>query len=227
MRRPALRNDPESAPPHHAVDGEVTAVDREDPVEPLALGEPHEGGVGQVHRDVPVLRHELLHARHVPFVERQDGKGKISFGLSSYGYDMRVAEDDAVLGVFCRRWGVPLIDGGTVRLPRLIGMGHALDMILTGRPVGAAEALQMGLANRVVPDGTAREAAEALAAEIARHPQTCMRQDRLSSYEQWAMPMESALRNEFRRGHASLAAGDAHAGATRFSKGEGKHGTSV
>lgn len=141
--------------------------------------------------------------------------------------DLRVAEEDAILGVFCRRFGVPLVDGGTIRLPRLVGHSRALDMILTGRPVGAAEALQMGLANRVVPDGTAREAAEALAAEIARHPQTCMRQDRLSSYEQWAMPMESALRNEFRRGHASLAAGDALAGATRFSKGEGKHGTSV
>ncbi|MBL8487389.1 MAG: crotonase/enoyl-CoA hydratase family protein [Rhodocyclaceae bacterium] len=141
--------------------------------------------------------------------------------------DLRVAEESSVFGVFCRRFGVPLVDGGTIRLPRLVGHSRALDMILTGRPVGAAEALQMGLANRVVPDGTAREAAEALAAEIARHPQTCMRQDRLSSYEQWAMPMESALRNEFRRGHASLAAGDALAGATRFSKGEGKHGTSV
>ncbi|MBL8489595.1 MAG: crotonase/enoyl-CoA hydratase family protein [Rhodocyclaceae bacterium] len=141
--------------------------------------------------------------------------------------DLRVAEEGAVFGVFCRRFGVPLVDGGTLRLPRLIGHSRALDMILTGRPVGAAEALQMGLVNRVVADGTAREAAESLAAEIARHPAACMRQDRLSSYEQWGMSIEDALQNEFRRGRASLAAGDALAGAARFSRGEGKHGTSV
>ncbi len=141
--------------------------------------------------------------------------------------DLRVAEEGAVFGVFCRRFGVPLVDGGTVRLPRLIGHSRALDMILTGRPVGAAEALQMGLANRLVADGGAREAAESLAAEIARHPATCMRQDRLSSYEQWGMSIDDALRNEFRRGRASLAAGDALAGAARFNRGEGKHGTSV
>lgn len=141
--------------------------------------------------------------------------------------DLRVAEENAVFGVFCRRFGVPLVDGGTVRLPRLIGHSRALDMILTGRPVGAAEALQMGLANRVVADGKARDAAEALAAEIARHPAACMRQDRLSSYEQWGMSIEDALQNEFRRGRQSLAAGDALAGAARFARGEGKHGSSV
>ncbi len=103
--------------------------------------------------------------------------------------DLRVMEEDAVLGVFCRRWGVPLIDGGTVRLPRLIGLSRALDLILTGRPVGAEEALAMGLANRVVPKGQARRAAEALAHELARFPQTCLRNDRLSAYEQFDLPL--------------------------------------
>lgn len=129
--------------------------------------------------------------------------------------DLRVAEEDATLGVFCRRWGVPLIDGGTVRLPRIIGLGRALDLILTGRPVGAAEALSMGLVNRVVPPGTARAAAEAWAAEIAALPQLCMRNDRLSAYEQASMSLDEALGNELRHGLASLAA-DAAEGAGRF-----------
>ena len=138
--------------------------------------------------------------------------------------DLRVAEESAVLGVFCRRFGVPLIDGGTVRLPRLIGHGRALDLILTGRAVRAGEALAMGLVNRVVPDGEARGAAEELAASIAGFPQQCMRNDRLSSYEQWDLPLDRAMLNEFDHGIASLASGEAHAGAQRFTAGAGKHG---
>jgi enoyl-CoA hydratase len=138
--------------------------------------------------------------------------------------DLRVAEEDAVFGVFCRRWGVPLIDGGTVRLPRLIGQGRALDMILTGRGVGAAEAAQIGLADRVVPNGTARGAAEALARDLAALPQTCLRSDRLSAYEQWDVDFAAAMRNEFRRGAEVLASGEAQAGARRFAAGAGRHG---
>jgi enoyl-CoA hydratase len=129
--------------------------------------------------------------------------------------DLRVVEETAILGVFCRRWGVPLIDGGTVRLPRLIGLSRALDLILTGRAVHADEALAIGLANRVVPTGTARQAAEALAHELATLPQTCMRQDRLSAYEQFGMSLDDAIANEFRRGMLSLEAG-AVEGAQRF-----------
>lgn len=138
--------------------------------------------------------------------------------------DLRVAEEDAVLGVFCRRWGVPLIDGGTVRLPRLIGLSRALDLILTGRPVKADEALQMGLVNRVVPNGQARMAATALARELARLPQACLRNDRLSAYEQFDLSLAAALANEFKHGLASLAAG-AQAGAARFAEGAGRHGS--
>ena len=138
--------------------------------------------------------------------------------------DLRVAEQSAVFGVFCRRFGVPLIDGGTVRLPRLIGASRAMDMILTGRPVDAAEALAIGLANRVVADGAAREAAEALAAELARLPQACLRHDRLSSLEQWGLPFAQAMANEFTHGLKTLESGEWLAGATRFGKGEGKHG---
>src|SRR5690348_2329288 len=126
--------------------------------------------------------------------------------------DLRVVEEDAVFGVFCRRWGVPLIDGGTVRLPRIVGHGRALDMILTGRPVGAAEALEMGLANRVVPKGASRAAAEALAQELAALPPLCLRSDRLSAYEQWDLSVADAMRNEFRRGSQVLASGEARAG---------------
>jgi enoyl-CoA hydratase len=137
--------------------------------------------------------------------------------------DLRVLEEDAVLGVFCRRWGVPLIDGGTVRLPRLIGLSRALDLILTGRAVDAQEALAMGLANRVVPHGEARRAAEALAHELARLPQECLRHDRLSVYEQGDLSLEAALANEFRHGEESLRAG-AWGGARRFASGQGRHG---
>jgi enoyl-CoA hydratase len=137
--------------------------------------------------------------------------------------DLRVVEEDAVLGVFCRRWGVPLIDGGTVRLPRLIGLSRALDLILTGRPVGADEALAIGLANRVVPTGTSRQAAEALAAQLAEFPQLCMRHDRLSAYEQHGLGLDEALDNELRHGMVALEH-EALGGAARFSAGEGRHG---
>lgn len=137
--------------------------------------------------------------------------------------DLRVAEEDAVLGVFCRRWGVPLIDGGTVRLPRLIGLSRALDLILTGRPVSAQEALAMGLVNRVVPRGQAREAAEALAREVAAFPQACMNADRRSAYTQAGLSTEEALRQEFARGVKVLES-ESIAGATRFAQGAGRHG---
>lgn len=137
--------------------------------------------------------------------------------------DMRVVAEDAIFGVFCRRWGVPLIDGGTVRLPRIIGLGRAMDMVLTGRPVDAAEAFAMGLANRVVPSGQTLEAALALAHELARFPQLCMRNDRLSAYEQHDMSLQAALANEFERGKAAVSE-EAVAGATRFKDGAGRHG---
>jgi len=136
--------------------------------------------------------------------------------------DLRVVEEDATFGVFCRRWGVPLIDGGTVRLPRLIGRSHALDLILTGRPVGAEEALRIGLANRVVPSGGSLAAAQELAAELARFPQVTMRGDRRSVHEQESLDVEAALRREFEIGRASLE--QAVAGAQRFASGKGRHG---
>jgi len=139
--------------------------------------------------------------------------------------DLRVAEKSSVFGVFCRRWGVPLVDGGTIRLPRLIGLGRALDMILTGRPVGSKEAMSMGLCNRVVADGESRERAEHLAAEIAEFPQICMREDRLSVYEQSSLELSEALLNEFRHGKNTLQSGEAIEGAKRFASGEGRHGS--
>lgn len=137
--------------------------------------------------------------------------------------DLRVAEQDAVFGVFCRRWGVPLIDGGTVRLPRIVGHGRAMDMILTGRPVAADEALAMGLANRVVAKGHARAAAEALAREIAAFPQACMRADRRSAIAQWDLPVAEALRAEGAGGYP-IVFQEAIAGADRFVAGAGRHG---
>ncbi|MFO0585895.1 MAG: crotonase/enoyl-CoA hydratase family protein [Polyangiaceae bacterium] len=131
--------------------------------------------------------------------------------------DLRVVDEDATLGVFCRKWGVPLIDGGTIRLPRIVGLGRALDLILTGRPVGAAEALAMGLVTRVVPKGTSRAAAEDLARELAALPQECMRNDRLSAYEQAPMSLEDALQNELRHGMATLT-GAGLGGATAFTQ---------
>jgi len=138
--------------------------------------------------------------------------------------DLRVVEQSAVLGVYCRRWGVPLIDGGTVRLPRLIGHSRAMDLILTGRGVGADEALRMGLANRVVADGEALNGALELADLLCRFPQTCLRSDRLSACEQWDLSLESALGNEFRRGMEVIGSGETVAGATRFTEGQGRHG---
>ena len=137
--------------------------------------------------------------------------------------DLRVAEESAVFGVYCRRWGVPLIDGGTVRLPRLIGQSRAMDMILTGRGVSASEALDMGLVNRVVPDRQSRSAAEELAEQLAQFPQTCMRQDRLSLLEQWGLPEEEAMRIELNHGLRSLA--EVQAGLERFRSGAGRHGS--
>jgi enoyl-CoA hydratase len=136
--------------------------------------------------------------------------------------DLRVMEEDAYFGVYCRRFGVPLIDGGTVRLPRLIGMGHAMDLILSGRRVEAAEALQMGLANRVVPRGQAREAALTLARQLAGFPQATMRADRASAHAQWNLPLGEALQQEWERGRQRLP--DAFEGAQRFAAGHGRHG---
>lgn len=137
--------------------------------------------------------------------------------------DLRVAEEDAVFGVLNRRWGIPLLDGGTVRLPRLIGLSRALDMILTGRPVNADEAFQIGLANRVVPKGKAREEAEKVAREIARFPQICLRGDRRAAYQQCGLAIEEALANEYQCGLEALAT-EAMLGAKRFADGAGRHG---
>jgi enoyl-CoA hydratase len=132
-------------------------------------------------------------------------------------------EDDAVLGVFCRRWGIPLIDGGTVRLPRLIGLSRALDLILTGRPVSAEEALAIGLVHRVVPKGASRAAAEDLALELAAFPQVCVRGDRMSAYEQFDLSFADAMANEFNHGLAALKE-ETSAGAKKFAGGAGRHG---
>ena len=139
--------------------------------------------------------------------------------------DLRVVAEDAVLGVFCRRFGVPLIDLGTIRLPRLIGHSRAMDLILTGRPVPAREAVLMGLANRVAPTGKALDAAIDLANEIASHPQLCMRNDRRSAIEQWGMTESEAAQNELRLGLDTIASGETVSGATRFRDGAGRHGT--
>jgi enoyl-CoA hydratase len=138
--------------------------------------------------------------------------------------DLRVAARDAVFGVFCRRWGVPLIDGGTVRLPRLIGASHALDLILTGRGVSGDEALRMGVANRLTEPGGALTAAVGLAKELAELPQTCLREDRLSVYEQWGMDLDAAVANEFTHGRRSVASPEMGAAVRRFVGGAGRHG---
>jgi enoyl-CoA hydratase len=139
--------------------------------------------------------------------------------------DLRVASRDAVFGVFCRRWGVPLMDGGTIRLARLIGHSRALDMILTGRPVSGEEAFAIGLANRLVEKGQALPAAIELAKSIAAFPQACMRSDRRSSYEQWSLSLPDALRNEFHHGMQVIAGGEMIEGAARFAAGAGRHGS--
>jgi enoyl-CoA hydratase len=140
--------------------------------------------------------------------------------------DLRVAAEDAVFGVYCRRFGVPLVDLGTVRLPRLIGHSRALDLILTGRGVSGQEALNMGLANRLTAPGRALDGALELAEGLCRFPQACMRSDRLSSYEQWPLSLGEAMRNELRRGQAVLAGGETVSGAQRFADGQGRHGDS-
>ena len=139
--------------------------------------------------------------------------------------DLRVAARDAVFGVFCRRFGVPLVDLGTIRLPRLIGHSHAMDLLLTGRGVFGEEALRMGLANRLVERGEALEAAKELARQIAAFPQTCLRSDRLSAYEQWDLSWDEAARNELGRGIQVIESGETLAGATRFNEGQGRGGT--
>ena len=136
--------------------------------------------------------------------------------------DLRVVEEDATFGIYCRRWGVPLVDGGTSRLPRLIGASRAMDLILTGRPVQAREAFEIGLANRLVPAGTSREAAEALARELAGFPQVCLRNDRMSVLDAEGLPEDEALAVEYRHGVGSL--GEAVEGAARFAAGRGRHG---
>ena len=138
--------------------------------------------------------------------------------------DLRVAAEGSTFGVFCRRFGVPLIDLGTVRLPRLIGHSRAMDLILTGRPVGAREAFEIGLANRLAPSGGALEAALELAAQISAFPQSCLRNDRASAIAQWSMDWDSATRFEVELGRATLASGEARDGATRFTSGQGRHG---
>ena len=138
--------------------------------------------------------------------------------------DLRVMEETAVMGIFCRRWGVPLIDGGTIRLPRLIGMSRAMDLILTGRPVVGKEAFDIGLANRLVEEGTALTAATALAQQLCAFPQLCMRNDRLSAYEQWNKDLPDALLHEFRKGMATIQSGETFKGASRFASGKGRHG---
>lgn len=138
--------------------------------------------------------------------------------------DLRVAAEDAVFGVFCRRWGVPLIDLGTIRLPRLIGQSRAMDLILTGRPVGAQEALAIGLANRVVPSGRALDAALQLAAQLSAFPQACLRSDRASALDQWSLDWDAATVREIELGRATLATGESRDGAARFASGAGRHG---
>jgi enoyl-CoA hydratase len=138
--------------------------------------------------------------------------------------DLRVAARDAIFGVYCRRFGVPLCDGGTIRLPRLIGMSHAMDMILTGRGVSGDEAFRIGLANRLVERGEALAAARPLAREIASFPQRCLRSDRTSAYEAWPLSLADALRNEYRRGIATIESGETAEGARRFASGIGRHG---
>jgi enoyl-CoA hydratase len=141
--------------------------------------------------------------------------------------DLRVAASDAVFGVFCRRWGVPLVDGGTVRLPRLIGHSHALDHILTGPGVSGDEAMRMGLVNRMTEPGRALDGARALAHELAVLPPRCLREDKLSSYEQWGAPIDEAIMIELRHAQATLASGESLEGAIRFAEGAGRHGAAA
>jgi len=166
----------------------------------------------------------VLHKPVVAAVEGYAVAGGLELALWC---DLRVAAEDAVFGVFCRRWGVPLVDGGTVRLPRLIGHSRAMDLILTGRPVDGPEAHAIGLANRLCPPGQALPVAVELAASLTAFPQLCLRHDRLSAIEQWGLPLTEALANEVRHGLVPVRAGETVAGAGRFSAGQGRHGAGV
>lgn len=194
---------------------DLTALDRADE---RALRVEREG-------DAPLGVSRMLLAK--PVVAAIEGHA-VAGGLElALWCDVRVASRTAILGVFCRRFGVPLMDGGTLRLPRLIGHGRALDLILTGRAVSADEALQMGLVSRVVPAGTALQASQRLAHQLAALPQTCMRSDRLSAYEQWSLTTTDALLNETDRGLSVLESGETLDGARRFQSGEGRHGATL
>jgi len=164
---------------------------------------------------------------HKPVIAAIEGPA-VAGGLElALWCDLRIVARDAVLGVYCRRFGVPLVDLGTIRLPRLIGHSRAIDLIMTGRGVGAEEAERIGLVNRVVEPGAALEAAVALAHELAARPQVCLRNDRLSAIEQWDLSEDAATRNEAARGRATIDAGETAAGARRFAVGEGRHGRTV
>ncbi len=186
----------------------------EDPARRHEL-DPEGGGTGPMGPSRMALSKPLIAA-----VEGWAVAGGLELALLA---DMRVASETATFGVFCRRWGVPLIDGGTVRLPRIIGMGRALDLILTGRAVDAQEALQIGLANRLVPAGQALAEARAIAHALAAFPQQCMLADRASAYAQWDLPLPEALRQEGRQG-VPIVAAEGAAGARRFVSGAGRHG---
>jgi enoyl-CoA hydratase len=167
--------------------------------------------------DGPVGPTRMLLAK--PVIAAVEGHA-VAGGLELAAWcDLRVAAEDAVFGVYCRRWGIPLMDGGTIRLARLIGHSHALDLILTGRGVSGEEALRMGLANRLVGSGEALSAATVLAHDIASRPQAALRSDRLSSYEQWSLPLEEALAGEFRHGMATLETGELFSGLERYASG--------
>jgi enoyl-CoA hydratase len=197
---------------HFCAGADLTSI--EDPARRHEL-DPEGGGTGPMGPTRMALSKPLIAA-----IEGYAVAGGLELALLA---DLRVASADAVLGVFCRRWGVPLIDGGTVRLPRIVGMGRALDMILTGRPVDAREALSMGLVNRVVEPGGALAEARAIARSIAAFPQQCMLADRASAYAQWDLPLAEALRQEGRKG-APMVAAEGAAGARRFAAGAGRHG---
>jgi enoyl-CoA hydratase len=192
----------------------------------VASGDPSRANRLDAEGDAPMGPSRMLLGK--PVIAAVEGYA-VAGGLElALWCDMRVAADDAVFGVYCRRWGVPLIDGGTVRLPRLIGHSQAMDLILTGRGVSGEEALRMGLANRLVPRGSALSAAVELAQQLAALPQGCLRSDRLSAYEQWEIgDLRESLRNEFRRGLGVIQSGETAAGAQRFAGGAGRHGASA
>jgi enoyl-CoA hydratase len=190
-------------------------IERDPENAPVSVNDlaPDEGPLGPTRR--------LLSKPVIAAVEGHAVAGGLELALWC---DLRVAASDAVFGVFCRRWGVPLVDGGTVRLPRLIGHSHALDLILTGRGVSGDEAIRMGLVNRLTEPGNALTTAVGLAHDLSALPQVCSREDRASSYEQWGLSLSDALRNEHEHGLTSLASDDFRANVSRFTQGEGRHG---